>query len=167
MARLSKTGGKSRVAKSHRTSSKKGRDPAKAVLTQPKRSTVSGLGKELDEAREQQAATAEILKVIASSPSDVQPVFDAILARALHLCKAAFGFLTSYDGERYEFAAQLGVPPALAEHFRIGMDQPRPGDAHWRLLDGEDMIDNLDQKDEDAYQCDRNICACQSVSLFA
>src|SRR6185369_16313401 len=97
-------------------------------------------------------ATAEILKVIASSPSETQPVFDAILARALHLCEAAFGFLAIHDGGRFEFAAQLGVPPALAAHFSAGMDQPRPGDAHWRLLEGEDLVHNLDQKDEAAYR---------------
>jgi GAF domain-containing protein len=104
------------------------------------------------EALERQTATADILKVIASSPSEVRPVFDAILARALHLCEAAFGFLTTYDGERFEFAAQRGVPPALAEHFRGGMNQPQPGDAHWRLLEGEDLVHNLDQKDEEAYR---------------
>jgi GAF domain-containing protein len=107
---------------------------------------------ETQEALERQTATADILKVIASSPSEVQPVFDAILARALTLCEAAFGFLTTHDGERFEFAAQLGVPPALAEHFRGGMNQPQPGDAHWRLLEGEDLVHNLDQKDEEAYR---------------
>ena len=107
---------------------------------------------EIKEALERQTATADILKVIASSPSEVQPVFDAILARALHLCEAAFGFLSLHDSERFDFAAQLGVPPALAEHFRAGMDQPRPGDAHWQLLKGEDLVHNLDQKDEDAYR---------------
>jgi GAF domain-containing protein len=107
---------------------------------------------ETQEALERQTATSDILRVIAESPSDVQPVFEAILARALQLCEAAFGFLTTYDGERFEFAAQRGVPPALAQHFRGGMDQPRPGDAHWRLVEGEDLIHNLDQKDEDAYR---------------
>jgi GAF domain-containing protein len=107
---------------------------------------------ETREALERQTATADILKVIASSPSDVQPVFDAILARALQLCEAAFGFLTTYDDERFEVAAQHGVPLELAEHFRAGMERPQPGDAHWRLLDGEDLVHNLDQKDEEAYR---------------
>jgi GAF domain-containing protein len=107
---------------------------------------------ETQEALQRQTATSEILKVIASSPADVQPVFEAILGRALHLCEAAFGFLTTYDGERYALASQRGFPPELADRFRAGMDQPQPGDAHWRLLEGEDLIHNLDQKDEDAYR---------------
>ena len=110
------------------------------------------LFKEAQEALARQTATSDILRVIASSPSDVQPVFEAILDRALHLCEAAFGFLTTHDGERYALAAQRGFPPELAEQFRAGMDQPRPGDAHWRLMEGEDLIHNLDQKDEDAYR---------------
>jgi hypothetical protein len=42
------------------------------------------------------------------------------------------------DGVRFEHAAQRGVPDALAAYFQTGMDQPRPGDAHWRLVAGED-----------------------------
>ncbi len=60
--------------------------------------------------------------------------------------------MTIYDGERFERGVQRGVPEALAAYFRTGMDQPRPGDAHWRLLAGEELIHNLDQKDEDAYR---------------
>ena len=48
--------------------------------------------------------------------------------------------------------APQAVPDALAAYFRTGIDQPRPGDAHWRLLAGEDLIHNLDQKDEHAYR---------------
>jgi GAF domain-containing protein len=107
---------------------------------------------ETQEALERQTATSDILRVIAGSPSDVQPVFEAILARALHLCEAAFGFLTTYDGERFKFTAQQGVPPALAQHFLTGMDEPQPGDAHWRLKVGESLVHNLDQRDEDAYR---------------
>jgi GAF domain-containing protein len=107
---------------------------------------------ETREALEQQTATAEVLGVINSSPGDLAPVFDAMLEKAMRLCEAAFGFLTTYDGHEFNAAAQRGVPPKLAEYFTVGMDQPRPGDSHWRLLGGEDLVHNIDQMDDDAYR---------------
>jgi GAF domain-containing protein len=107
---------------------------------------------ELRESLQQQTATADVLRVISSSPGELTPVFTTILDKALDLCEAAFGFVTTYDGERFQRAAERGVPDALAAYFRTGIDQPRPGDAHWRLLAGEGLIHNLDQMDEDAYR---------------
>jgi signal transduction histidine kinase len=107
---------------------------------------------ELGDALEQQTATSEVLQVINASPGDLAPVFDAMLEKAMRLCDAAFGFLTTYDGERFRPAAQKGVPDALAQYFAAGMDQPSPGDSHARLLAGEDLIHNLDQKEEEAYR---------------
>jgi len=106
---------------------------------------------ELRESLEQQTATADVLRIISSSPGDLEPVFATILDKALHLCEVAFGFVTTYDGERFERAAQRGVPDALAAYFQGGMDQPRPGDAHWRLVEGEELI-HSNQMDEDAYR---------------
>jgi GAF domain-containing protein len=106
---------------------------------------------ELRESLEQQTATADVLRIISSSPGDLKPVFATILDNALQLCEAAFGFVATYDGERFEHAAQQGVPDALAAYLRKGMDQPRPGDAHWRLVAGEELI-HSDQMDEDAYR---------------
>jgi GAF domain-containing protein len=83
MARPSRTGGKRSAAKTRKASAAKGRHSAKtkrriAPTASPKRSTVSAPGRELKEAREQQAATAEILRVIAGSPGDVQPILEAV-----------------------------------------------------------------------------------------
>jgi signal transduction histidine kinase len=110
------------------------------------------LKRELGESSQREIAVAEILQIINDSPGQLTPVFDAILDKALRLCQAAFGFLTTYDGERFKLAAQQGVPPALADYLAAGMDQPRPGDAHSRVLAGEDLVHNLDQMDEDAYR---------------
>ena len=91
MARPSRTGGKTSEAKARNASPAKGRKTTKTkpriapAATRVKRRSVSDPSKDLKEAREQQAATAEILKVIASSPSDVQPVFEAIAASANRL----------------------------------------------------------------------------------
>jgi len=130
------------------------------------------------EALEQQTATAEVLEVINSSPGDLAPVFEAMLEKAMTLCGVAFGFLTIYDGKQFTPVAMRGVPPALAEYFTAGMDQPRPGDAHFRILEGEDIVHNLDQMDEEAYRsgsplrraasrrmlrCSRT-CACPTYS---
>jgi adenylate cyclase len=107
---------------------------------------------ELCQSLEQQTASADVLRIISSSPGELEPVFATILDKALHLCEAAFGFVTTYDGKRFQRAAERDVPDALAAYLRGGMDRPLPGDAHWRLAAGEDLIHNIDQKDEDAYR---------------
>jgi two-component system, NtrC family, sensor kinase len=107
---------------------------------------------ETREALEQQTATADVLGVINSSPGDLASAFDAMLDKAMRLCEAAFGFLTTYDGQQFKAAAQISVPTRLADYFAAGMDQPQPGDSHWRLLGGENLVHNLDQMDEEAYR---------------
>jgi two-component system NtrC family sensor kinase len=113
---------------------------------------ISRLKRELSEARRQLSATSEVLQIINASSGALTPIFEAVLEKAMRLCEAAFGFLTVYDGSRFNIAAQRAVPAALAAYFSAGMDQPRPGEAHWRLLGGEELVHNLDQMDEDAYR---------------
>jgi GAF domain-containing protein len=64
----------------------------------------------LAEALDQQTATAEILRIISSSPIDLQPVFDTVVRNAVKLCGAAFGGLHRLDGDRITLEAQYGVP---------------------------------------------------------
>src|SRR5215472_7664220 len=150
---------KARSVKSRRRKPAAAKRPSSSEAVQPGSSSAAGqhtaierLNRELAQARQEQAATTDVLRIISSSPGDLRPVFTTILDTALDLCEAAFGIVTTYDGERFKGAAQRGVPDALAAYFRTGMDQPRPGDAHRRLIAGEDLIHNLDQKDEDAYR---------------
>jgi GAF domain-containing protein len=94
---------------------------------------------ETREALAQQTATAEVLQVINSSPGDLAPVFDAMLDKAMRLCEAAFGGLTSYDSERFQTLATRGLPPALAEVFSKPWTAGS-GTYHQRLIDGEPLV---------------------------
>ena len=98
---------------------------------------------ERDAALQRETATAEVLQVINSSPSDLAPVFDAMLEKALRLCEAAFGFLGTYNGERFRAVAERGLPPALADFVRQPY-QPHPGVPPEPLLRGEDLVHIFD-----------------------
>ena len=74
---------------------------------------VSALTRELAEAREQQSASSEVLRVISSSPGELEPVFQAMLANATRLCEAKFGLLNLRDGEVFRNVALYNVPEQL------------------------------------------------------
>src|SRR5450756_1404681 len=63
------------------------------------------LTRERDEAMEKQTATSEILTVISSSPTNAQPVFDAIAESAARLCEGVFSVVWLYDGDLLHYAA--------------------------------------------------------------
>jgi len=66
---------------------------------------------ETKEALEQQTATADILRVISSSPTDLQPVFDAIARRVVALCDGRNAIVLRFDGEMLHLAGHHGVSP--------------------------------------------------------
>jgi signal transduction histidine kinase len=71
--------------------------------------------RELDEARAQHAATAEILRVISNSPGDAQPVFEAIVRNAVALCGSLFANVFRFDGEMLHFVASENTNPSYVE----------------------------------------------------
>ena len=81
---------------------------------------------ETTDALERQTATAEILKVIASSPSDVQPVFEAVAERTMDLLDCWSVIVISYDGELLHFGAACGALPETVHALRQMFPQ-RPG----------------------------------------
>jgi transcriptional regulator with GAF, ATPase, and Fis domain len=105
------------------------------------RETVAALRQQLeartaerDEALAREAALAEVLHTLNSSPGDLTPVFDAILEKAHALCGVEHGALVTYDGEYFRVAAEHGMPQSWIKQHR----QPYRGtDLHERLLRGE------------------------------
>src|SRR5215475_14473728 len=95
---------------------------------------VARLARELREAREQQAATSEVLGVISSSPGELEPVFEAILENATRICggRLANLFLYSKHEHAFRLAAQRNAPAAYAERWakspllRIGENPRNP-----------------------------------------
>src|SRR5450432_1629770 len=73
--------------------------------------------RDLTESLQQQTATSEVLKVISSSPGELEPVFRSMLENAVNICDAQFGNLLLIDGDRAHWEAGVGTPPKLAEFF--------------------------------------------------
>jgi two-component system, NtrC family, sensor kinase len=104
------------------------------------------------EALDQQTATAEVLGVINSSPGDAAPVFEAMLDKAMRLCKAAFGTLWTYDGACVHAVALHNVPPVFAEFLTRAPHPVGPDSAHGRLLRSEAVVHISDIMAEQAYR---------------
>jgi adenylate cyclase len=90
---------------------------------------------DLTESLEQQTATSEVLKVISSSPGELEPVFNAMLANATRICEAKFGTILQFDGERFRCMAEVGSPPVFAEFLKQqGSFQPLKGSHLDRIM---------------------------------
>ncbi|HET9688929.1 MAG TPA: GAF domain-containing protein, partial [Pseudolabrys sp.] len=107
---------------------------------------------DLSESLEQQTATSEVLKVISSSPGDLQPVFDAILANATDLCDARFATLRLSEGDQLRTVNLYNAPAALVEHWRsTPLVRPHPESALGRAALTKQAVQIEDVKKGPAY----------------
>ena len=105
--------------------------------------------RELSESLEQQTATSEVLRVISSSPGELEPVFNAMLANAVTICDAKFGTLFRYDGNVFQVAAGVGTPPELAEFERQrGPFRPELGSRIERIVGTKQVVHIIDDAAE-------------------
>jgi two-component system, NtrC family, sensor kinase len=96
---------------------------------------------DLTESLEQQTATSEVLRVISSSPGELTPVFDAMLANAVRICEAKFGFMNRYDGDTWKIAAVHGAAPAYTEYLQQrGYKRPGPETVVARVARTKQMV---------------------------
>jgi class 3 adenylate cyclase/putative methionine-R-sulfoxide reductase with GAF domain len=84
---------------------------------------------DLSESLEQQTATADVLRIISSSPGELEPVFQGMLENAVRICEARFGFMLRYDGDAYQTVAELCDVPAYVEEMKRGPLKPHPESA--------------------------------------
>ncbi|MBI3916991.1 MAG: response regulator, partial [Betaproteobacteria bacterium] len=108
---------------------------------------------EITEALEQQTATAEILRVISSSPTDLQPVFDTILENATRLCDAHMANLALIDGDTRRTVAQRGGSAEYAKWVtNRGPYRPVAGGSVARMIAERRPIQITDLRDSPAYR---------------
>jgi signal transduction histidine kinase/CheY-like chemotaxis protein len=108
--------------------------------------------RDLSEALEQQTATSEVLRVISSSPGDLQPVFQAILANATRLCGAQFGTLYLCDGDAFRAAAFHNAPAAFIEARKDKLLRPGPGTTLGQAARTKRVAQVLDSTDREPYR---------------
>ena len=173
MQRRDKTGGKS--AKTQRPKTLR-RNAAKAAQRRSspatrKETNVAQVIRERDEALEQLAATSEVLKVISSSPGELEPVFQAMLANAQRICEAKFGFLYGIENGAPRIISKLGIPPGLAEYLQRGphrppLNRPSPLTAISRVVQSRQTVHITDYRVDPSY-LDRDPLTVAAVELGA
>jgi GAF domain-containing protein len=147
----------------------KGRTAPKALShtgSAPSRETeVARLTRERDEALEQQTAASEILQVISSSPGDLQPVFEAMLEKAVRICDARFGYISQWDADAMELVATYNVPLAFANARRGWRVRPKPGMPLGSLLATKTTVHVTDVAAEPIYTEEREPAIVAAVEL--
>jgi GAF domain-containing protein len=109
---------------------------------------------DLTEALAQQTATSDVLRVISNSPGDLQPVFEAMLAKATDLCEAFYGALWLREGDNlYNVAFHGSLPTEFTEQWKAGSVMPQDRDVPLaRAVRSGKPVHVLDLRDDPGYR---------------
>jgi len=114
---------------------------------------LASLQRELNEAVEQQSATAGVLRVISNSPGELEPVFYTILESATRICQAKFGNLWLREGDAFRIAATHGAPLAYRDYFdREPLVHPHPKSGLGVILETKRLVRIADIKAESTFR---------------
>ena len=122
---------------------------------------------ELKQSLEEQTAASEVLQVISSSPGDLQPVFDAMLANATRLCGATYGtlWLNENDGQMRIAALHGRLPETFRGEWGVGtVHRPRPSIPTARVFETRQPVQIIDLKEDRSYT-ERDPLAVASVEV--
>jgi two-component system NtrC family sensor kinase len=152
-----KAAGKAVKARRRKTLTLKRRNAPKAVRRRKPSAAganeqIALLEHRLSEALQQQTATSEVLKVISSSPSDLEPVFQAVLANATRICGAKFGTLYLYKGDAFYATAFHNAPLAFVEARKNRPLHPAPDSTLGRAARTKQVAQILDSTKGEAYR---------------
>src|SRR5262249_5316554 len=106
---------------------------------------------ELRESLQQQTATSEVLQVISSSPGQLEPVFQAMLANAVRICEAKIGSLYLREGDGFRTVAIHNAPPAYVEARTRELIRPPPDSTLGRVAASKQVAHIADIKTIPSY----------------
>src|ERR1700738_1863870 len=133
----------------HGTASKLARNRRVSALS--KDTKIARLARELAEAREQQAATSELLKVIGRSTLDLQPVFETLAENAVRLCEAKRSFIYRFDGQYLRVVATHNASPEMRAFVEQNPIAPGRGSATARAALERRTVQVLDAQGDPEY----------------
>ena len=167
MKKRSRAGGKASKALGRAAPKTKRRDRSKNKSSSAaiQDEEVARLTHELNEAREQQTATSEVLHVISSSPGDLEPVFETMLGNAARICNANFGNIFHWDGDALCLVATHNTPPAFAEYRKRRPLPLKPNLPFNRMVAAKTVVHCVDTAALPAYTEQRDPDVVAAVEL--
>ena len=120
---------------------------------------------ELRESLQEQTATSEVLQVISSSPGDLEPVFAAMLEKAVSICDAKFGNIYRWDGEALHVIATHNTPQAFVEGLRRAPYRPNPKAPIGQMVATKTVVHVTDVMADTAYIEQTDPMALVAVAL--